>query len=140
MEFAVTHIEKVDLPNYLETTWAGKEATTKPAPLLAKYRVVIETAGQRCELLLEIRSGPHGVFRVDEYQEDGLFQAVMPLLASIPSGKRRRHFYNEAVRQMSESVAQFWIGEATAPPWKYELRDREDAQPRDQRDADDRAR
>lgn len=133
MEFAITQIERVELPNCPETTWAGKEATTKPAPLLAKYRVTIEAGDQRGELLLEIRSQPRGTFLVDEYEEDGLLQAVMPFFAAVASEKRRLHLYNEAIRHICDFVGAYWLGEVPDPPWKRNLCDPQDAQPRRQR-------
>ena len=116
MRVKIEAIEKVDLPNYLETVWSGDKSETKEAPLLAKYRVDIQYGDKREKLFFEVRKQPNGNPLIDEYYEDQVYEAIHRLISHIDSNKTKTRTYNNLIQLISALVFREWDGERNDYP------------------------
>lgn len=104
MHFYILAIEEVELPNYVETLWSGNQKEVREAPLLAKYRVDLQTPQRKIELFFELREQPNNGPLIDEYYEDQVYEALMAALSSIENMKERTRTYDQITLKISEAL------------------------------------
>jgi hypothetical protein len=108
MKIEAIGIEKVDLPNYLETISWGDQSMTREAPLLGKFRVDLRHNNNVEELFFEVREQPHGPL-ISEYYEDQIYE-VAGKIALTQSGIDTGHVYNKIMNVLTPLVFEFWKG------------------------------
>ncbi len=121
MNFEVTKIEEIDLPNYLETISSGQTSHTRSAPLLAKYRVDLRHRDHLEELVFEVREQPNSYPLIDEYYEDQVYNALNRILSSIPNKKKKLKAHNSLLSEISMAVFNEWEGRGNALPLEFEI-------------------